>query len=604
MKKLTEREHILKRPTMYIGAVDLTTSNEYILSDNDKMEHKEIEFVPGLIKIINEIIDNSVDVAIKSNFKSSTEILIKMERDCVEVQDNGTGIPVVKNSDGHYFAELAWGHARAGSNFDDDDNRTQIGMNGVGSFATNCFSKKFIGKTDDGKKSYTITFKDNASSFTEKETESSGKTGVNVKFYPDLEKFGLKEINETHMNVIKQRLINLSLTFPGITFKFNSKKININSFKKYVSLFNETSEIYETEDYKFAILPNESDDFRQFSYVNGLKIPDGGTHIDFIINNIVTPIREKLVKKYSGIKPADIKNKLMVIAFLKNVKNTKFNSQTKEKITNSASEISNYYGTIDFTKLTNKILKTPKIIDPITEVYKIKEELKKRQEMKGLDKTVKKIKSDKYTKPIGSNDVLLICEGLSAKSALLPGLGRQGLGYYELKGKPANVYASDQKKFTENKELSELYKIIKQEGYKKIAVASDSDLDGIAINGLLIAFFKRYLQEELEAGMLYRLNTPVMALLDKNKLPKEWIYDLAGTLKEKSGLTFKYFKGLGSWTPTQMKEVIEKDGINNMLVQISYNKDDDETIDDWYSDKKADKRKEYILNNDFDLIKL
>lgn len=604
MKKLTEREHILKRPTMYIGAVDLTTSNEYILSDNDKMEHKEIEFVPGLIKIINEIIDNSVDVAIKSNFKSSTEISIKMERDCVEVQDNGTGIPVVKNSDGHYFAELAWGHARAGSNFDDDDNRTQIGMNGVGSFATNCFSKKFIGKTDDGKKSYTITFKDNASSFTEKETESSGKTGVNVKFYPDLEKFGLKEINETHMNVIKQRLINLSLTFPGITFKFNSKKININSFKKYVSLFNETSEIYETEDYKFAILPNESDDFKQFSYVNGLKIPDGGTHIDFIINNIVTPIREKLVKKYSGIKPADIKNKLMVIAFLKNVKNTKFNSQTKEKITNSASEISNYYGTIDFTKLTNKILKTPEIIDPITEVYKIKEELKKRQELKGLDKTVKKIKSDKYTKPIGSNDVLLICEGLSAKSALLPGLGRQGLGYYELKGKPANVYASDQKKFTENKELSELYKIIKQEGYKKIAVASDSDLDGIAINGLLIAFFKRYLQEELEAGMLYRLNTPVMALLDKNKLPKEWIYDLAGTLKEKSGLTFKYFKGLGSWTPTQMKEVIEKDGINNMLVQISYNKDDDETIDDWYSDKKTDKRKEYIINNDFDLIKL
>lgn len=88
MKKLTEREHILKRPTMYIGAVDLTTANEYILSDNDKMEHKEIEFVPGLIKIINEIIDNSVDVAIKSNFKSSTEISIKMERDCVEVQDN------------------------------------------------------------------------------------------------------------------------------------------------------------------------------------------------------------------------------------------------------------------------------------------------------------------------------------------------------------------------------------------------------------------------------------------------------------------------------------------------------------------------------------
>lgn len=603
IKKLTERMHILMRPTMYIGAVNKTLINEYIL-ENEKIEYKEIEYVPALIKIINEIIDNSVDVAIKTNFKVSNEINIKMEKDHIIVQDNGSGIPVIKNSDGHYLPELCWGHARAGSNFEDDKNRTQIGMNGVGSFATNCFSTKFVGKTDDGKNSYTITFKDNANSFTEKVQQSSGKTGTTVTFYPDLARFGITEIDETHFNVIKQRLINLSMTFPEITFKFNSKKININSFKKYVSLFNETAELYETDEYKFAILPNNSDDFRQFSYVNGLKIPDGGTHIDYIINNVVNPIREKLVKKYSGIKPADIKNKLMVIAFLKNVKNTKFNSQTKEKITNSSSEILSYYGNIDFTKITNKILKTPEIIDPITEVYKIKEELKKRQELKGLDKTVKKIKSDKYTKPVGENDVLLICEGLSAKSALLPGLGRKGLGYYELKGKPANVYSSDQKKFTDNKELSDLYKIIRQEGYKKVAVASDSDLDGIAINGLLLAFFKVYLPEELESGMFYRLNTPVMALLDKNKLPKEWIYDLKGTLEEKNGLTFKYFKGLGSWTPQQMKEVIEKDGINNMLVQFEYSKEDDECIDDWYSNTKSDKRKEYILNNDFDLIKL
>ena len=167
IKKLTEREHILTRPTMYIGAVDLTTSNEYILSD-DKIEYKEVKYVPGLIKIINEIIDNSVDVAIKTNFKSSNEISVKITSDEVQVQDNGTGIPIKKNDDGHYLPELCWNHARAGSNFDDDKNRTQIGMNGVGSYATACFSKKFIGNTDDGINNYTITIKDNASSFTEK----------------------------------------------------------------------------------------------------------------------------------------------------------------------------------------------------------------------------------------------------------------------------------------------------------------------------------------------------------------------------------------------------------------------------------------------------
>lgn len=599
IKKLTEREHIIQRPTMYIGAVDLTSSNEYILTENDKIEYQEIKIVPGFIKTINEIIDNSVDVAIKTNFKSSNEISIKMTEEFIEVQDNGTGIPVIKNSDGHYLAELAWGHARAGSNFDDDDNRTQIGMNGVGSFATNCFSTKFIGKTDDGKKCYTITFKDNAKSFTDKEAESSGKTGVTVKFYPDLEKFGLKFIDETHMNVIKQRLINLSMTFPEITFRFNGKKININSFKKYVSLFSETSELYETEDYKFAILPNESDDFKQFSYVNGLKIPDGGTHIDFLVNNIVNPIREKLIKKYPGIKPADIKNKLMIIAFLKNVKNTKFNSQTKEKITNSISEISDYYGIIDFQKITNKILKTPEIIDPITEVYKIKEELKKRQEMKGLDKTVKKVKSDKYLPSIGERKFLYLVEGDSAAGGLVPSLGRQNCGYFMLRGKPLNSYECDQSKFTSNRELSDLYKIAKNEGYEYIIAATDQDLDGIHIRALLTGFIYKYLPEF--KGKFGFLDTPVI-VVKKNKEIIRWYYNLSDDIPLKSGEVSKYMKGLGSHNSEDLKKIVQQEGIENMISILDF--DSDEVIDDWLSSAKADKRKEYIILNEFSIAKV
>lgn len=597
IKKLTEREHIIQRPTMYIGAVDLTSSNEYILTDNDKIEYQEIKIVPGFIKTINEIIDNSVDVAIKTNFKSSNEISIKMTDEFIEVQDNGTGIPVIKNSDGNYLAELAWGHARAGSNFDDDKNRTQIGMNGVGSFATNCFSTKFIGKTDDGKKCYTITFKDNAKTFTDKETESTSKTGVTVKFYPDLEKFGLKTIDETHMNVIKQRLINLSMTFPAITFKFNGKKININSFKKYVSLFNDNFEIYETEDYKFAILPNESDDFKQFSYVNGLKIPDGGTHIDHIIFNVVTPIREKLIKKYSGIKPADIKNKLMIIAFLKNVKNTKFNSQTKEKITNSASEISSYFGDIDFVKITNKIIKTPAIIDPITEVYKIKEELKKRQELKSLDKVVKKIKSDKYYSAIEKKKYLFLVEGESALGGLMPVLGRKECGFYCLKGKPLNAYSAEQKKFTENKELTELYKIIQNECYEYIIKATDQDLDGFHIRGLLTGFFVKYLPET--KGKIGMLQTPVIGIVKNDKLVN-WHYSLNDEINLKPGEKSDYKKGLGSWDIEDLKHVIKTDGIEKMIEIIEF--DDDTIIDEWLGND-SEPRKKYILENNFTIAK-
>jgi DNA gyrase/topoisomerase IV subunit B len=597
IKKLTEREHIIQRPSMYIGAVDLTKVSEYVFEE-DKITYKEIGYVPGLIKIINEIIDNSVDVAIKTNFKSSNEIAVRITEDTVEVQDNGTGIPVMKGADGHYLAELAWGHARAGSNFDDDANRTQIGMNGVGSFATNCFSKKFVGKTDDGKKSYTITFKDNAASFTDKEEPTKGATGVNVKFWPDLEKFGLKEIDEVHMNVIRQRLVNLSMSFPEVTFKFNGKKINVNSFKKYVALFNPNFEMYESEDYRFAILPNHEDDFRQFSYVNGLKIPDGGTHIDIITNKVVDGLREKLVKKFKDIKPGDIKNKLMVIAFLKNVKNTKFNSQSKEKITNGTAEINAYYGDIPFDAIINKIHRNPAIIDPITEVYRIKEEFKKRQELKDLNKTVKKIKSDKYLPSIGVKKYLLLVEGESALGGLSPVLGRKECGYYTLRGKPLNAYSAPQKKFTENKELSELYKIIQNEDYQYVIYATDQDLDGYHIRGLLTGFFVRYLPEL--KGKLGMLQTPVIGVTKKDKLT-HWYYNLNDDVKLKSGETSNYYKGLGSWDIDDLKEVVQVDGLQKMINILEF--DDEKVIDEWLGDD-SEPRKKYILSNDFSIAKL
>lgn len=594
IKKLSDREHIISRPSMYIGAVDLTKVNEYISEDN-KIVYKEVQYVPGLIKIINEIIDNSVDVAIKTNFKSSNEISVKMTNKEVQVEDNGTGIPVKKSADGHYLPELCWNHARAGSNFDDDKNRTQIGMNGVGSYATACFSKKFTGHTDDGEKSYNIIIKDNASKFEEK-IDVSKSQGTNVKFQPDLEKFGLVEIDDVHMNIIKQRLINLSMSFPGILFKFNGKKINVNSFKKYVALFNENSEVFETDDYRFAILPSSDDDFRQFSYVNGLKIPDGGTHIDIITTNIVSRLRDKLVKKYKSIKPGDIKNKLMIIAFLKNVKNTKFNSQSKEKITNGTAEINEYFGEIPFDSIVNKIMKNSSIIDPITEVYKIKEELKKRQELKDLNKSVKKIKSDKYLPSIGTKKYLMLVEGESALGGLSPVLGRKECGFYTLKGKPLNAYSADQKKFTDNKELSELYKIIQNENYQYIIYATDQDLDGFHIRGLLTGFFLKYLPEL--KGKIGMLQTPVIGIKKNNKLVR-WNYSLSDEIEIKSGESSKYYKGLGSWKEADLKEIVQKDGLQKMIDILDF--DNDEIIDDWLSDSKSDKRKEYILANSFSI---
>ena len=402
---LDDREHLLRRPSMYIGSINFEEQNDFNF-DEDKMKYENFKIIPGLCKIINEVIDNAIDEAIKTDFKFSTEINIEISEDKVKVQDNGRGIPIVKHGE-YYQPFLCWGRAKAGSNFN-DENHTQIGNFGVGSYCSNVWSKKFIGETDDGKNSYKVIFKDNAS----ESTESLGKSvqhGTTVTFYPDLKRFNITEIDEVHINYIYQRVLCLANIFDKIKFKFNKKLIKTKNFKDFIKLFNENFEIYENENVKIALIPNDSDDFKQFSYVNGLKIKDGGTHVDCIMKNVVNIIRDKISKKYKNIKPGDIRNKLTLIAFIKNFPSPKFNSQTKEKLTNSDSEFNNF-AEIDYS-FVNKILKNNAFIDPIIEIYKIKEEYENRKALKSVEK-VKKIKSERYIRGVGDSKYLILTEGL------------------------------------------------------------------------------------------------------------------------------------------------------------------------------------------------
>lgn len=372
--------------------------------------------------------------------------------------------------------------------------------------------------------------------------------------------------------------------------------------KKYLDMFSDSYEFFEADNYFFAVAPNPLDDFRQFSYVNGLNIINAGSHIEYITNEVVQRIKASISRKYPNIKNGDIKNKLFVVAVLREVPDLKFDSQTKQKVTNSTAEIKAYFGDINFDALHKKIMKNTSIIDPITEVYRIKEEFKRRQELKGLDKTVKKIKSDKYIPATHVKKYLILCEGASARGGLMPVLGRKEFGYYELKGVPLNAYDSPQSKFTSNEELSELYKILRAEGYQYIIQGTDQDLDGFHIRGLLLGFFHRYAPEYLETGRLGVLNTPILGAKKNGKLVKWW-YKL-GDYDESlcKGLEVKWYKGLGSHKEKDLKEIIAKDGIERMI-EI-FEMDDASILSDWLLGKNADIRKEYIKENEFNLVKI
>lgn len=478
---LDEREHILHRSQMYLGSLSEETSKEFIL-ENNKIIQTDIRYIPALFKIINEIIDNVFDIAIKTEFKICDTLNVTISDTCVEVSDNGTGIPVKKcynknTKKEEYMPFTAWGHAMSGSNFNKDS--TSIGSFGVGSFCVNVWSVQFTGISDDGINRYEVTFRNNASEFTEKVSKSK-KRGVTVKFYPDLVRFGIDRLNENYIRLVEQRLMNMSICFPKMNIKFNGKAVKTRNFKSYIEMFSDSCEVIQTEKYSFAVMPSPSDEFQSFSYLNGLNIKDGGTHIDVIANAVVNLLRESLVKKYKTLKPADIKNKLMIAGIFTGFINPKFNSQTKEKLTNSVSEVNQYLGDVDYQGLAKKILKNQAIISPVIEVFKIKEELKNRQELKSLNKT-KKIRDEHYLPAVKNNKYIFVVEGFSALQGVSPAFGRDEIGYYCLRGKPLNVWTASQSKFTANKELSTLYKIIKSSGTEE--PMKDGDFYRITVDG-------------------------------------------------------------------------------------------------------------------------
>src|SRR5574344_1898244 len=95
-KILSERDHIIKRINMYLGA-DTPTAVSGIIG----FKYQTKTVVPALIKSIEEVFQNALDEAIRTDFKYANQISVDIKEDGLDgwkvtVSDNGRGIPVVK----------------------------------------------------------------------------------------------------------------------------------------------------------------------------------------------------------------------------------------------------------------------------------------------------------------------------------------------------------------------------------------------------------------------------------------------------------------------------------------------------------------------------
>lgn len=569
-KVLTDREHVLQRSGVYIGSTTCEPMSSII---NFRYCTKNV--VPALIKCIEEIYQNSIDEHIRTGgeFAKNIEISTIDTIEGVEiiVKDDGRGIPLDKINDS-YRPVLAWTELRAGSNFD-DSKRVGAGTNGMGAALVNIFSKSFIGTSCDGKNMLTLTCSDNMTNIRHHITKSKVR-GTKVSFIPDLEKFGLSDFDDDHFDVIQDRIVNLSILYPTINFIFNGSKVAIKNLKQVAKNFHASAISFEQDNVSMVFAPSGADEeFRCLSYVNGIYVKNGGAHVDFIMNKIIENLRVSIKKKHKiDVLPNQIRQHILFASWLRDFPALRFDSQSKERVTNSIAEMSAYFGDIDFDKISKQILNTPEIIDPMIAsiLYKIElaemRELAKKQKATAKTRIVDHIAA---TDPNPENRTLLICEGNSAIGSLISVRDARTTGGYPIRGKLKNVRDMKPIDIMKNKEIAELLSVIGLEigkpainlNYGRIVAFTDRDLDGEHIFALMLNLYSLW-PELFEQRRIYRMLSPLYYCV-KGKQVKVFYTKEEFDNTDTKGWVVDYFKGLGS-----MPEEVYNDCVNNPQLEL------------------------------------
>jgi len=620
-KKKNLHEHVLSRPEIYIGSTEKNTETifGYNITSN-KIEEKELEYVPAFVKLFDEILVNAIDHSVKDETVSTIKAVI--EDDYISIYNDGTGIPVVLHPEYNcYVPELIFGNLLTSSNYNDDVERITGGLNGMGSKAVNIFSKKFIVETFDGNLNYKQEFSNNMyekkkPSITKK---NSTKQYTKITYYPDLAKFKMTSIHPKEL-LYKRIYDTVACTNDKVSVYLNGKKIhkNSNKFKDYLSLYDTTfvsTTIEKKYTWEIAVGLSTSG-FKQVSFVNGVCTIHGGKHVDYVVNQLVKKLTGLLLsKKKIQAKANYIKDNLFVV--IKSiVANPKFSSQSKECLVSQSKDFISFDIPDDFVL---KFYKTSDIGEIVAEIANNKD---KKSLDKGLSNTkkstivVQNLEDATYagTSKSGSCS-LMLTEGLSAKTFAISGMsviGRKYYGCFSLKGKPLNIREASAKQLLNNEEIINLKKIIGLQNsktyktdeefntlrYGSIIILTDADVDGKHITGLLINMFHYFWPELLKRpGFIKRLQTPIVKV-SKGKKSLEFYSECEyrNWQKNNPGWNTKYYKGLGTSTSNEAKEIFKNFDKNT----ITYFLDDktDYFMKLAFDKKNADKRKEWLKNYD------
>jgi DNA topoisomerase-2 len=595
-KVLDHISHVLHRPGTYVGSNKPNTSQKWVYdSENKKMIKKEITFIPSFLKIFDEIITNSFDEHKRNPKLNKIEVKINKEKGIITTKDNG-GIPVVIHKEhNQYVPEVIFGNLMSGSSYDDEEARIVAGTNGLGAKLTIIFSKEFTISTCDGKNHFTQTYSNNMRDRTKPIIKKSNRARTEVNYTPDYEKFGLEGLNDDHFKMIQKRVIDLAGCNPGCKVYFNDELIESKSFEDYIKYYKDEFFFEENKEKTWSLGIASSDDgFQQISFANSTDTYDGGTHVDYILNQILSQLREFFQKKHKvDVKPSELKNHICL--FLNaTVVNPSFSSQTKEKLITEVKDFGFTY--LVSEKMIKSILKS-EIVNSIIDWIEQKKNADESKLARDLNKNLSKIKVDKLIDAKGKDRwkcSLALFEGDSASSAFRKYRDTQLQGGFSLRGKFINATQTSNQKLAEDLDAVNLMGALGLKlnqkvtpgslRYGKIIFYCDADHDGSSIVGLLINFLYKYWPEIFDSPMVFKAETPIVVVTNiKNKKKKQSFYTQEEYNKWLSKSNPKeweieYKKGLAALVDDEYAEIIN----NPILTRITADEASKDSLNIWF----------------------
>ncbi|AQK73811.1 DNA topoisomerase 2, partial [Zea mays] len=524
------------------------------------------------------------------------------------------------------------GHLLTSSNYNDNEKKTTGGRNGYGAKLTNIFSTEFVIETADGRrqKKYKQVFYENMGKKSEPQITKckQGENWTRVTFKPDLAKFNMTHLEDDVVALMRKRVVDMAGTL-GKTVKveLDGQRVPIKSFCDYVDLYMKSANcdrpdnfkrIYEQVNDRWEVCVSQSEgQFQQVSFVNRIATIRGGSHVDYVTNQIANHVVAIVNKKNknANMKLHNVKSHLWVFVNAL-IDNPAFDSQTKETLTTrqgsfgSKCELSS-----DFLK---KVEKSGVIENVLSWAdFKLSKELKKTDGSK--KSRISGIPKLEDANEAGGKDsdkcTLILTEGDSAKALAMSGIavvGRDYYGVFPLRGKLLNVREANHKQIMDNAEIQHIKQILGlQHGkqyestkglrYGHLMIMTDQDHDGSHIKGLLINFIHSFWPSLLKVpSFLVEFITPIIKATRGQTtksfytMPEyeEWRKNLGASA---SSWTIKYYKGLGTSTAKEGRKYFE-DIIDHKKDFVWVDDQDGNHIELAFSKKRIADRKQWLTN--------